>query len=200
VRFGTGHLRCYRWRVHKLTHYLADQAKRELDDRDLTSRSDLRRERKQSEKAYTDLAIALCDCTKKQFERLVLDEALRQVVVEARRIESPAAKDRALRLVRRELRSGDSEVVQRQLDALKQPSPAKPPLESESWVIRLLGEGDEALSAFVSAYPDTDRRRLRQLVSQTRRAIGPASAKANSALLKCVSEALVATVAAPDPE
>jgi ribosome-associated protein len=186
-------------RVHKLAHYLADLAKRELDDRDLTSRSDLRREQKQSERAYTDLASALCDCTKKQFERLVLDEELRRVVVEARRIESPAAKERALRLVRRELRSGDSEAIKRQLDALKQPGPTKAPEESERWVAKLLTEGDEALSAFVSAHPNADRRRLRQLVVQAKKAPGT-SGKPNAALLKCVAEALVAIAAEPDPE
>ncbi len=104
--------------MRKLADYLADQEKRALDDRDLTSRSDLRKQRKQAESAFAELARALCECTEKQFKRLELPELLSQVVLEARSIESPSAKDRALRLVRRELRNSAAETVRRQLENL----------------------------------------------------------------------------------
>ena len=107
--------------MRKLTDYLADQHKRDLDDRDLTSRSDLKKARKQAENALSELARALCDCSDKQFRRLELPESLEQAVLEARGIVSPSAKDRALRLVRRELRNGDAEAVRRQLDNLNKP-------------------------------------------------------------------------------
>lgn len=183
--------------VHKLTHFLADQAKRELDDRDLTSRSDLRKERKQSEQAFADLARALCECTKRQFERLVLDDALYQVVIKARQIESPAAKDRALRLVRRELRNGDAGSVRQQLDALDKPSPRQEG-DAERWLKRLLAEGDEALTAFLAVSPQADRHRLRQLLLRAKKSTGASSSKAGAALLTCITESLALSAAEPD--
>jgi len=176
--------------VHKLSHYLEDLAKREQDDRDLTSRSDLRKERKQSEQAHTDLARALCDCTKKQFERLVLEDALYQVVVQARKIDSPSAKDRALRLVRRELRDGDADSVRQQLEALNGPQTPVAQGEPGQWMQRMLTEGDNALAAFVSVYPHTDRRHLRQLLIRTRKASGANLVKANATLLRGIAESI----------
>lgn len=184
--------------MHKLTHFLADQEKRERDDRDLTSRSDLRKERKQSEQAFADLARALCECTKKQFERLVLDDALYQVTVKARQIESPAAKDRALRLVRRELRNGDAESVRQQLDSLDKPSPRQQG-DAERWLKRLLSEGDDALMAFLAHCPNSDRNRLRQLLMRTKKTAGASSNKASAALLGCIADALESNATAPDP-
>ena len=176
--------------MHKLSHYLEDQAKREQDDRDLTSRSDLRKERKQSEQAHADLARALCDCTKKQFERLVLEDALYQVVSQARKINSPSAKDRALRLVRRELRDGDADSVRQQLEALNGPKTPAAQGEPEQWRQRLVTEGDNALVTFVSEYPHADRQRLRQLLIRTTKASGANLVKANAALLRCIAESL----------
>lgn len=185
--------------MHKLSHYLEDQAKREQDDRDLTSRSDLRKERKQSEQAHADLARALCDCTKKQFERLVLADALFQVVTEARKIDSPSAKYRALRLVRRELRDGDADSVRQQLEALNGPKTPTAKGEPEQWMQRLVTEGDNALAAFVLAYPHADRQRLRQLLIRTRKANTATLAKANTALLRCIAESLDAATAPGEP-
>ena len=176
--------------MHKLNHYLEDEARREQDDRDLTSRSDLRKERKQSEEAYANLARALCDCTKKQFERLVLEEPLYQVLLQARKIDSPSAKDRALRLVRRELRDGNADSVRQQLEALNSPKKPAAVGEPERWSQRLVTEGDDALAAFVSAYPHADRQRLRQLLIRSRKASGASLLKANAALLKCIADSL----------
>jgi ribosomal 50S subunit-associated protein YjgA (DUF615 family) len=107
--------------VRNLAAYLADQQKRSLDDRDLTSRSDRRKAQKQTEAAFTDLARALCGCSERQLSRLDLPEPLLDSVLDARRIDSPAAKERALRVVRRELRNGDAGAVRRQLDSLGDP-------------------------------------------------------------------------------
>lgn len=157
--------------MYKLTHFLADQAKRQLDDRDLTSRSDLRKERKQTEEEFADLARDLCNCSKRQFERLVLPDALREVTVEARRIESAAARARALRLVRRELRSGDADAVRRQLVAIQSGTglPSAEKQQAEQWQSRLVAEGDQGLSQFVEAYPNADRQQLRSLMKNAQK-------------------------------
>jgi ribosome-associated protein len=186
--------------VHKLSHYLQDQAKRELDDRDLTSRSDLRKQRKQSEQAHADLALALCDCTKRQFSRLVLPDSLLEVVLQARRIASPGAKDRALRLVRRELRSGDSEAVRRQLDAVLHPVSRVSQQQIESWVERLLADGDPAIEEFIEAHPNADRQQMRGLLRNVAKASDAARANALLTLHKKVTQWLNETASTTDDE
>lgn len=170
--------------MRRLSAYLADQQKRELDDRDLTSRSDLRKERKEAENAFAELAQSLCNCTDKQLKRLVLPETLTQVLLEARSIDSPSAKDRALRLVRRELRSGDAEAIVHQLAQLNQPKPKPAPKESEIWYNRLVTEGEPALNDFIEKHPDADRQQLRLLIRKANKGDAASRAKALQALSK----------------
>ena len=187
-RTGSDPQRCYKAQVHKLSHFLADQAKRELDDRDLTSRSDLRREQKQAEQGYADLARALCDCTGKQLNRLNLHDALLEVVEQARRIDSPSAKDRAVRLVRRELRSADVQAIRRRLDAVLHPVSKVSQLQVEAWIGRLLSTGDLAIEDFVSRCAVADRQQLRTLVRNLAKATDTTRANATSALSKRITE------------
>jgi len=104
--------------VRKLTDILAEQAKAEADDRDLRSRTDARLERKHTEAALADLAWAMVAVNDRQLAKLDLPEALLDAVLEARAVRSPRARDRALRVVRRELRAGDSAAIQARLAAV----------------------------------------------------------------------------------
>jgi ribosome-associated protein len=104
--------------ARKLTDILAERAKAEADDRDLRSRTDARLERKHSEAALADLARAMVAVNDRQLALLELPEALLDAVLEARAIRSPRARDRALRVVRRELRAGDSAAIQARLAAV----------------------------------------------------------------------------------
>jgi ribosome-associated protein len=111
--------------VRNLSDVLAEQRKANEDDRDLRSRSDARRERKQKEAAWADLGEALVNLSARQLEQIALPEGLLDAVLEARRIASPAARARALRLVRRELRSGDEAVIAALTERLRQVARAK---------------------------------------------------------------------------
>jgi len=97
--------------VRSLTDVLAAQRKCDEDDRDLRSRSDARRERKRREAAFAELGEALVNLSPRRLEQFALPEGLRDAVLEARAITSPAARMRALRLVRRELRACDEAVT-----------------------------------------------------------------------------------------
>jgi ribosome-associated protein len=180
--------------VRKLADYLADQHKRDQDDRDLTSRSDLRKVQKEAEMAYAELSQSLCDCSDKQLRRLELPELLRQVVLEARSIVSPSAKDRALRLVRRELRSGDAEAVRRQLDNLNKPNRSALPNNLETWLARLTSEGETALNEFIDAHARADRQQLRRLVRNVHKAKDANRTKALVALSKLISTVILDSV------
>ena len=104
--------------TRKLTDILAERAKAEADDRDLRSRTDARLERKHSEADLADLAQAVVSVSDRQLALLELPEALLDAVLEARAIRSPRARDRALRVVRRELRAGDSAAVRARLEVV----------------------------------------------------------------------------------
>jgi ribosomal 50S subunit-associated protein YjgA (DUF615 family) len=104
--------------VRKLTNILAEQAKAEADDRDLRSRSDARLERKQSEAALFQLALSLCAVNERQLAQLELPEATLDAVREVRAMRTPRARERALRVVRRELRDGDPSAIETRLAAI----------------------------------------------------------------------------------
>jgi len=176
--------------VRSLSAYLADQRQRNTDDRDLTSRSDRRKERKESEETYAKLARELCECSDKQLKRLDLPDLLRNCVLDARRIESPSAKDRALRLVRRELRNGDADAIIQQVERLKNPKvQATPKLELE-WAERIVREGELALNEFIVRFPNAQRQQLTQLLRNVKKANGESQAKAMRLLATRLGEAI----------
>ena len=175
--------------MRSLAAYLSDQQKRASDDRDLISRSDRSKERKGTEEGYATLARELCECSDKQLKQLDLSELLRNSVLDAKRIESPSAKDRALRLVRRELRNSDVEGLRQQLERFKNPKerPAKPEVQ---WVARILQDGETALNEFIETFPGADRQQLNQLLRNARKAKGEAQAKAQKLLASRLAEAI----------
>lgn len=174
--------------MRDLSAYLADQRKRSADDRDLTSRSDKRKERKESEEGYATLARELCECSDKQLKQLELPELLRNSVLDARRIESPSAKDRALRLVRRELRSGDADAIRAQLDRFKNPREKPAPKPEVKWAERIVETGEPAFNEFLEQFPNADRQQLSQLLRNARKATGEAHTKAKKQLTARIAE------------
>ena len=156
--------------VRKLADILTQQAKDALDDRSLHSRTDARRARKHAEAAGAKLALALVEVTDRQLAKLRLPQAVLDAVLQARAIGSPVARNRALRLVRRELRAEDTVAIQARVARLHQPERGGACPEAEVWRGRLVSGGEEALEAFVQAYPGTDRQRLRTLMRNLRKA------------------------------
>lgn len=174
--------------MRKLAAYFADQEKRDQDDRVLTSRSDLNKERKQTENAFVELSRSLVECTAKQLARLELPEPLLTIVVEARKIESPPARYRALRLVRRELRAGDADSIRAKFEQLHEPMRAATRSHLEHWLERLVAEGEVATSAFIEAHPSGDRQQLRTLQRNVQKASEAVRKKATAALSKRLGE------------
>jgi ribosome-associated protein len=154
--------------VRSLSDLLAQKAREDADDRDLFSRSDARRQRKNVEAEWAELALTLIELTPRQLGRLELPEAVLDAVVGARRIASPVARDRALRRVRRELRDGAGEAIRAELGRLFEPGRTHP--ARNVWPERLLGGGEEALTEFCERHPGADRQELRRLVRNARRA------------------------------
>jgi ribosome-associated protein len=137
-------------------------------ERPLYSRTEDKRLRERDEQALMDLARSLVDLSAKQLAKLRLPEGVLAVVEDTRRLSHPAARNRSLRLVRTALRGDDADAIRQRLRVVLDPSLA--PNDLERWRERLLQEGDEALTAFLEAYPAADRQQLRQLLRNVQKA------------------------------
>lgn len=141
------------------------------DPRDLRSRTDARRERREAEERLLELANELVDLADRLREKLELPESVEEAVLEARRIKSIPARNRAVRTVRIALRDSEPERIRSALDRLLDPSRGgTAPRLLEHWRERLLSGGEQEIAAFVEAYPAADRKQIRQLVRNVSRA------------------------------
>jgi ribosome-associated protein len=172
--------------VRNLTDVLAERRKQDEDDRDLFSRSDARRERKRAELASAELVQILVALPVRQLERLALPEALMGVVLEARRILSPVARARALRLVRRELRGGDADAIRMRLEQVRGPGRFVQPEVLAGCCERLVQGDQNEFDAWVSA--GADRQQLRTLVRNLRKASVETRNQATRALTKLLRQ------------
>lgn len=159
-------------------------------DEDLTSRSDLRAERKRSEAAWMEFAKTLTTISERQLLRLELSEGVLQVVQDTRKITSPGARARGLRLVRQELRGLDLTVLRERLEDLSHPNTRRAKTPADEWRSRLLDGGEADLAAFLEQYPRADRQRVRTLLRNARNASAASKNKALGALTQALRDAL----------
>jgi ribosome-associated protein len=148
-------------------------------EEDLTSRSDLRRARKAEEDALSRLARDLAALSARNLAALELDEGILDAVEHARALSSPPAVQRQLRVVRSALRAADWPVLRARVEQLRVHGTATLATPSDDglaqrWLVRLLGEGEGALSELVEAHPSADPKYLGQLV---RSALGSSAAR-----------------------
>jgi ribosome-associated protein len=160
------------------------------DDEDLTSRTDARTERRRSEEAWAEFAKTLITISERHLLRMQLGEELLRVVQDTRRITSPGAKNRALRLVRRELRGLDLLELRERLEDLSHPSTRRAATPVDDWRSRLLSGGEPELAAFMAEYPKVERQRFRSLLRNARKAEPEAQKKALVVLNQALREAL----------
>lgn len=147
------------------------EPKQEEDD--LTSRGDLRRARKAEEDALSRLARELTSLSARNLVALELDEGILAAVEHAKVMANPRALQRQIRVVRSALRDGDWPVIQARVNRLLvHGAPALTGSRDDGaehrWLVRLLGEGEPALSELLEAHPSADRKHLRQLVRNAR--------------------------------
>jgi ribosomal 50S subunit-associated protein YjgA (DUF615 family) len=90
-------------------------------EEDLTSRTDRRKQRIAEEEALLRLSELLVGLSVQAAARLDLPEDIQDPVTEARLARSPAARNRALRLVRSALRNLDPDALQRIRKAAPEP-------------------------------------------------------------------------------
>src|SRR5690606_20903558 len=108
--------------MRKLKDVLDEQAKAETDDRELVSRSDKRKIRNVEADALLALARQLADLPPRQFKKVELVETVMEQVLTARKITSPGARTRQLKLVRRALKTTDWETLAAEVQEIVNPS------------------------------------------------------------------------------
>jgi ribosome-associated protein len=155
------------------------------------SRGDARRADRVKEDAMARLAVDLCGLTAKKLGQLELPEDLATAVTSGRAITSAPAKMRQVRLIRNLLRDQDWVKLRTQLDTLLETgvvpglgtAPADPVSDSSlAWTLRLVGEGQAGVEAFVTEFPRADRTHLRQLVRAVQKAEGDRRLRAERTL------------------
>jgi len=160
------------------------------DDEDLSSRTDARNERRRSEAAWAEFAKTLVTISERHLLRMQLGEQLLSVVQDTRRITSPGAKNRALRLVRKELRGLDLQQLRERLEDLSHPSTRRASTPVDDWRARLLAGGEAELANFVEQHPVADRQRFRTLLRNAKKSEPEAQKKALAALNQALRSAL----------
>ena len=155
------------------------------------SRSDARRAERVKEDALARLANDLCELSAKKLNQLELPEEVVEAVVEGKAIPVSGARNRQLRQIRTLLRDHDWLRLRGQLDTLLETGVvpglgalAPDPVSdlSLSWTLRLIGEGNPGVEAFVREFPRADRSHLRQLTRAVKKAEGDRRLRAERTL------------------
>jgi ribosome-associated protein len=186
--------------VRSLSSLNDEQARALADERDTRSRGDNKRSRAVVEELLARLASELIELAEGRLHELGLPEPVLDVVADARAMKVGAARNRQLRLVRRELRECDWFSIRTRVQQLKlhgtAPAGNEPlltgsrPKPEAAWTVRLLSEGDYALDAFLEEQPSAERNHLRTLLREARKAAPERRGKAEQRLTAAVAAIL----------
>jgi len=151
-----------------------EELKAELKGSDQPSRSDNKRHSEALQKLGQDLLTLRADL----LERLPLPDPLREALAAAQRITDFEGKRRQLQFIGKLMRKLNDETVQAVRAALDQQhrgsaADALALHQAEQWRTRLIAD-DQALSAWLTQFPQTDAQQLRALIRQARKDAVPA--------------------------
>jgi len=126
-------------------------------------------QRKQQMHELQDLGAELVELGAEQIDAIELPEALREAVLEARRMNRFEARRRQLQYIGKLMRFVDAEPIRARLDAWKSVSAAETARLHliERWRERLLAD-DEACTELLQHYACDDSQRLRALIRAAR--------------------------------
>jgi ribosome-associated protein len=161
------------------------------DEREVRSRSDVRRAEAAREEALVRLARELVAQTERRLEQLELPDAVLDAVLDAQKIKSHAALNRQIRTVRGALRDAEWWNIRARLEQLLKTGVAGSGSGKENeWVVRLVGEGNDALDELLREHPGADRGHLHTLVRNVIKANAARRNKAEQALARALRSLL----------
>ena len=137
-----------------------------FDDSEIVSKS----QRKREMTALQDMGVELVKLPRARLEKLDLPENLLSALVEAQRLNSHGAIRRQMQYIGKLMRDVEIEPIAEQLAALRgESAAAKAEFHAlEHWRTRLIAD-DQALSAWLSAHPESDAQQIRQLIRNARK-------------------------------
>lgn len=142
----------------------------EADDLDAPAEGPSKSQIKREMHALRDLGERITELPNGQRDALPLSEAMRRALVEFTRIRSREARRRHLSFIGKLMRTEDVDAIHTALERSDTASAVhtRELHALEAWRDALMA-GDNALSAFIDAYPGTDRPRLRAHLRSARR-------------------------------
>ncbi|WP_275287096.1 ribosome biogenesis factor YjgA [Halomonas elongata] len=131
------------------------------------SKSQLKREMH----ALQSLGERLIAMNEAERARFPLSDELLAAIDETGRIRAREARRRHMQYVGKLMRREDLDGIRAVFDELDREQLQRDHAfhRLEKWRDRLIDEGDNAVAAFIDAFPDTDRQALRQLIRNARR-------------------------------
>ena len=162
------------------------ELKRELKGTDSASKTDLKRESAERQDLGEAMLGLRADLTQRLLDQGHVDDALLQALAETRRITNFEGRRRQVQYVgklMRKLDEDDIEAIRTAITEQHQGSAreTKALHLAEHWRERLVA-GDEAVSEWLNAYPDTDSQQLRALVRQARKDGQPTATEVSQGL------------------
>ena len=127
-------------------------------------------QRKRDMHALQALGKTLIELPQEKLAKMDLPEPLRDAVMEARRISARGALRRQLQYVGRLMRDVDADRIRSQVEVIEAGSARNTAIlhRSERWRTELLEDAD-AMSRFVSTFPEADTQHLRTLIRNAKR-------------------------------
>ncbi|WP_049723614.1 ribosome biogenesis factor YjgA [Gilvimarinus polysaccharolyticus] len=125
-------------------------------------------QRKRDMHVLQDLGRELTELKASQLAGIELPDELREAIIEIERIRQREAKRRQLQRIGRLMQLVDGDDIAAQLTAIKSQGTLSVQRQHviERWRDELLSDDNDALSRFITEYPDTDIQHLRQLIRQ----------------------------------
>lgn len=125
-------------------------------------------QKKRESEALQKVGVELVSLSKEKLDLLALPDNLRRAIIEAKSIKSHGAMRRQAQLIGKLMRTTDSDNIIASYEKMLAEAEAKTASfhEVEFWRTRLVSEGKDALTAFISDYPSVDVPKLRQLIKK----------------------------------
>ena len=125
-------------------------------------------EKKREAEFLQKIGVELISLSLEKLETLPLSPQLRQAILEARRLKSHGAIRRQAQLIGKLMRVGNTDDVLAAYNQMQAQASAKTAEfhGMEIWRARLINDGKEALTEFISIYQPEDVQQLRQLIKK----------------------------------
>ena len=162
------------------------ELKRELKGTDSASKTDLKRESAERQDLGEAMLGLRADLTQRLLDQGHVDDALLQALAETRRITNFEGRRRQVQYVGKLMRKLDEEDIEAIRTAITEQHQGSARETqalhlAEHWRERLVA-GDEAVSEWLQAHPDTDSQQLRALVRQVRKDGQPTATEVSQGL------------------